>query len=95
MRELPGVNDLHKRPSAANDRITYIIKAANKAKEEVNLMAILSRAKTLEDVTRQEEAKEMIIEEAKEKNYNLNVSYVLHLDNEKDNIPEPEEEEER
>lgn len=61
MRELPGVNEIHNR-RAVNNRINIIVRFANKSKDEVNFIAILSNAKTLEDVERQEEPKEMVIE---------------------------------
>lgn len=95
MREFEGVNDIHALASKTNKAVRYRIKIENLSKTPRNFIDVLSGAKKLEDITKETEAKEMIIEEAKEKNYNLNVSYVLHLDNEKDNIPEPEEEEER
>ena len=95
MREFEGVNDIHALASKTNKAVRYRIKIENLSKTPRNFIDVLSGAKKLEDITKETEEKEMVIEEAKEKNYNLNVSYVLHLDNEKDNIPEPEEEEER
>lgn len=99
MREFEGVNDIHVLTSKTNKAIRYTIKVENLSKTPRNFIDVLSGAKSLEDITKKTEEKEIVIEDTEEKDYNLEVSYLLYLDNknkeERNNIPEPEEEEER
>lgn len=99
MREFEGVNDIHALASETNKAVRYRIKIENLSKTPKNFIDVLSGAKKLEDITKETEEKEMVIEETDRKDYNLEVSYLMYFDNKdkkiQDNIPEPEEEEER
>ncbi|MDE5831318.1 MAG: hypothetical protein K2H53_07090 [Clostridia bacterium] len=52
MRELPGVNELHKSNTDYNKNVVHVIKAATQASNTRDFIDILGQSKKIEDVTR-------------------------------------------
>lgn len=63
MRELPGVNDLHKSNSDFNKDVASVIRMATQAPSARELINVLNGGKRLEDTDRQSEQKIIIREE--------------------------------
>ena len=63
MRELPGVNELHKSNNEYNKDVALVIKMATQATNARELIDVLNGGKRLEDIARQSEQKIVIKEE--------------------------------
>lgn len=61
MRELEGVNELHKPNTDFNKNVVSAIEAATKAKETRDFIDILSQAKTLRDVRIANDKEKMVL----------------------------------
>ena len=66
MRELPGTNIVHKSDHDFNPSVKNVMKLETQVSDPKEFINLLGKAKKLEDVTKENEPKEMIIEETKE-----------------------------
>lgn len=91
MREIEGVNELHKANNAYNKYVATAIQLAKQATTPRDLIDLISDAKTIEDLNREAEIRaEMFVAQVVEQAKQLTQSNITE-----NNIPEPEEEEER
>ncbi len=88
MRDIEGANVIHKANTDYNKYVANAIQFAKQATTERDLIDLLSAAKTIEDLNR--EAGMRVAQQAVEQAKQLTQSNITE-----DNIPKPEEEEER